>query len=190
MRLGLHQRRLNHHPLSTSEGCSPAVGCRSVSGRRHRPCRQPVCGTVQHAVSGRSSLRTDMSRERHIMRFNRSRAPTTTGRMERIHQTLSRELLDSAGAFVSIEVGNEAIDNLAHGHPLTPSNVRTRRARRLLTMWASDRSIHMVLDGAESGPMCGRSTLASKPIATLLVRYRSLCPMIHSSTLAPRKGIG
>lgn len=164
-------------------------------------------------------------------RLTKPRSPTTTGKIERFHKTLRRELLDSAGHFASIEAAQEAIDAWVHGYnhsrphqslgmatpatvfrpapveiippvpvdiePLTPNDVdaivppRPRRdlvsapefahgdsvhavewetvltprarlllpgdqqfkftaalARREVTVWASDRSIHIVLDGA------------------------------------------
>jgi transposase InsO family protein len=43
-------------------------------------------------------------------RLTKPRSPTTTGKIERFHKTLRRELLDSAGPFVSIEAAQEAID--------------------------------------------------------------------------------
>jgi transposase InsO family protein len=163
-------------------------------------------------------------------RLTKPRSPTTTGKIERFHKTLRRELLDSAGPFVSIEAAQEAVDAWVHGYnhsrphqslgmatpatvfrpapvdvvppmpvcsePLVPDivevivpprpkkhlappeqslddtihaveweTVLTPRARLLLpgdqqfkftaalarrevTVWASDRSIHIVLDGA------------------------------------------
>ena len=164
-------------------------------------------------------------------RLTKPRSPTTTGKIERFHKTLRRELLDSAGPFVSIEAAQETIGAWVHGdnysrphqslgmatpatifrpapvdvvppmpaateplgpdivdvivpprskqhlataaeHPLGGTidaveweTVPTPRARLLLpgdqqfkftaalarrsvTVWASDRSIHIVLDGA------------------------------------------
>lgn len=37
-------------------------------------------------------------------------SPTTTGKVERFHQTLRRELLDGCGAFESIEAAQAALD--------------------------------------------------------------------------------
>jgi transposase InsO family protein len=164
-------------------------------------------------------------------RLTKPRSPTTTGKIERFHKTLRRELLDAAGPFPSIEAAQEAIDAWVNGYnysrphqslamatpatvfrpapadpvppipvstdPLVPDVVEvvvpprprptlpspaealsvsaihavewetalTPRARLLLpgnqqfkftaalarrevTVWASDRSIHVVLDGA------------------------------------------
>ncbi|WP_431240942.1 IS481 family transposase (plasmid) [Mycolicibacterium aichiense] len=163
-------------------------------------------------------------------RLTKPRSPTTTGKIERLHKTLRREFLDSAGPFASIEAAQDAIDAWVRGYnhsrphqslgmatpatvfrpapveviapvpidtePLTPDVVEvvvpprpkqhlapvaehaldgtinaveweaalTPRARLLLpgdqqfkftaalarrevTVWASDRSIHIVLDG-------------------------------------------
>jgi transposase InsO family protein len=164
-------------------------------------------------------------------RLTKPRSPTTTGKIERWHTTLRRELLDAAGPFPSVESAQAAIDAWVQGYNhsrphqsldmaipvalfrpapvepvpaiavptepltaprldlvvsprkpavlsapvvgLTGSDVRavewettlTGRARLLLpgdqqlkftaalahrqvTVWASDRSIHVVLDGA------------------------------------------
>jgi hypothetical protein len=163
-------------------------------------------------------------------RLTKPRSPTTTGKIERWHKTLRRELLDAAGPFPDIETAQASIDAWVDGynhtrphqslgmatpatlfrpapiepiaalpvpvHPLTPSAVEvvvpprpvpalamhsecladndvhavewetalTPRARLLLpgnqqmkftaalarrtvTIWANDRSIHVVLDG-------------------------------------------
>lgn len=164
-------------------------------------------------------------------RLTKPRSPTTTGKIERFHKTLRRELLDSAGPFASIESAQEVIDAWVHGYnhnrphqslgmatpaavfrpapidlvppmpvtnePLVPDTVEvsvpprpnrhyfpaaeqlpgspihavewetvltprarlllpadqqfkftTALARREVTVWASDRSIHIMLDGA------------------------------------------
>jgi hypothetical protein len=44
-------------------------------------------------------------------RLTKRRSPTTTGKIERWHQTLRRELLDEAGAFATIEAAQAAIDS-------------------------------------------------------------------------------
>ncbi|WP_413803956.1 IS481 family transposase [Streptomyces iranensis] len=43
-------------------------------------------------------------------RLTQPASPTTTGKVERFHQTLRRELLDDCGAFESIEVAQAALD--------------------------------------------------------------------------------
>ena len=49
-------------------------------------------------------------------RLTKPRSSTTTGKIERFHKTLRRELLDSAGPFASIEAAQEAIDARVHGY--------------------------------------------------------------------------
>lgn len=49
-------------------------------------------------------------------RLTKPRSPTTTGKIERFHKTLRRELLDSAGPFASIEAAQEAIDAWVNGY--------------------------------------------------------------------------
>lgn len=49
-------------------------------------------------------------------RLTKPRSPTTTGKIERFHKTLRRELLDSAGPFASIEAAQEAIDAWVYGY--------------------------------------------------------------------------
>ena len=43
-------------------------------------------------------------------RLTKRRSPTTTGKIERFHRTLRRELLDETGAFDTIETAQTAID--------------------------------------------------------------------------------
>lgn len=49
-------------------------------------------------------------------RLTKRRSPTTTGKIERFHQTLGRELLDETGAFESIEAAQAAIDEWLHAY--------------------------------------------------------------------------
>lgn len=49
-------------------------------------------------------------------RLTKPRSPTTTGKIERFHKTLRRELLDAAGPFPSIEAAQEAIDAWVNGY--------------------------------------------------------------------------
>ncbi|WP_193045861.1 IS481 family transposase [Mycolicibacterium baixiangningiae] len=49
-------------------------------------------------------------------RLTRRRSPTTTGKVERFHKTLRRELLDETGAFESIEAAQAAIDEWVHAY--------------------------------------------------------------------------
>lgn len=47
-------------------------------------------------------------------RLTKRRSPTTTGKIERWHQTLRRELLDEAGAFADLAAAQAAIDAWVH----------------------------------------------------------------------------
>jgi transposase InsO family protein len=49
-------------------------------------------------------------------RLTKRRSPTTTGKVERFHRTLRRELLDEVGAFASIETAQAAIDEWVHAY--------------------------------------------------------------------------
>ena len=49
-------------------------------------------------------------------RLTRRRSPTTTGRIERFHRTLRRELLDEVGVFATIEAAQAAVDEWIHAY--------------------------------------------------------------------------
>lgn len=49
-------------------------------------------------------------------RLTKRRSPTTTGKIERFHNTLRRELLDETGAFESIEAAQAATDEWVHAY--------------------------------------------------------------------------
>jgi transposase InsO family protein len=49
-------------------------------------------------------------------RLTKRRSPTTTGKIERFHRTLRRELLDETGAFESIEAAQTAIHEWVHAY--------------------------------------------------------------------------
>ncbi|MGQ3200585.1 IS481 family transposase, partial [Microbacterium aurantiacum] len=49
-------------------------------------------------------------------RLTKRRSPTTTGKIERFHRTLRRELLDEVGAFASIEDAQAALDEWVHAY--------------------------------------------------------------------------
>jgi transposase InsO family protein len=84
-------------------------------------------------------------------RLTAPRSPTTTGKIERFHQTLRRELLDDARPFMSLLAAQAALDDWVRGYnatrphqslelhaPVTPSE-RFRsvsdRERELLPLW-------------------------------------------------------
>jgi transposase InsO family protein len=47
-------------------------------------------------------------------RLTKPRSPTTTGKIERWHKTLRRELLDHVAPFESLPAAQEAIDGWVH----------------------------------------------------------------------------
>ena len=49
-------------------------------------------------------------------RLTKRRTPTTTGKVERFHRTLRRELLDETGTFESTEAAQAAIDEWVHAY--------------------------------------------------------------------------
>ncbi|MBH1934531.1 IS481 family transposase [Streptomyces sp. AV19] len=49
-------------------------------------------------------------------RLTKPRSPTTTGKIERFHATLRRELLDGAGPFADLPAAQEAIDAWVHAY--------------------------------------------------------------------------
>lgn len=49
-------------------------------------------------------------------RLTKRRSPTTTGKIERFHRTLRRELLDETGAFATVEAAQAAIDEWVHAY--------------------------------------------------------------------------
>ncbi|AYJ47368.1 transposase [Rhodococcus sp. P1Y] len=49
-------------------------------------------------------------------RLTKRRSPTTTGKIERFHRTLRRELLDEVGPFASIEAAQLALDEWVHSY--------------------------------------------------------------------------
>jgi hypothetical protein len=49
-----------------------------------------------------------------VHRLTQPASPTTTGKVERFHQTLRRELLDDAGVFADLEAAQAAVDAFRH----------------------------------------------------------------------------
>lgn len=49
-------------------------------------------------------------------KLTKRHSPTTTGKIERFHRTLRRELLDEAGAFTDIESAQAALDEWVHAY--------------------------------------------------------------------------
>ncbi len=77
---------------------------KQFTGRHHRP--QPVEVMFERVC-----------RENGILqRLTRPRSPTTTGKIERWHKTLRRELLDHVVPFESLSTAQEAIDGWVHAY--------------------------------------------------------------------------
>jgi transposase InsO family protein len=97
--------------------------------------RETVHRAVHQALSGRGSVRTDLPGVRHHHALDQTPFTDTTGKIERFHKTLRRELLDSAGPFTSIAAAQVAIDAWVHGY---------NHSRR-------------VVNAAGAAPGCGRT---------------------------------
>jgi transposase InsO family protein len=77
---------------------------KQFTGRHHRP--QPV-----------EVMFEKVCRENGILqRLTKPRSPTTTGKIERWHKTLRRELLDHVAPFESLAAAQEAIDGWVHAY--------------------------------------------------------------------------
>lgn len=62
-------------------------------------------------------------------RLTKPRTPTTTGKIERFHQTLRRELLDDSGPFADLAGGQAAVDAWVHAY----SHLRPHQAIGMAT---------------------------------------------------------
>jgi hypothetical protein len=51
-----------------------------------------------------------------VHRLTQPASPTTTGMVERFHQTVRRELLDDAGAFADLDAAQAAVDGFLHDY--------------------------------------------------------------------------
>jgi transposase InsO family protein len=65
-------------------------------------------------------------------RLTKPRSPTTTGKIERWHKTLRRELLDAAGPFPDIETAQASIDAWVDGYNHTRPHQSLGMATRQL----------------------------------------------------------
>jgi transposase InsO family protein len=89
-------------------------------------------------------------------RLTQPASPTTTGKVERFHQTLRRELLDDAGLFASIEDAQAAVDGFLLEY-------NTNRPHQSLDMaFPADRFRPNQMPPAADGLGPGRATLAVK----------------------------
>jgi transposase InsO family protein len=90
-----------------------------------------------------------------VARNTKPRTPTTTGKVERFHQTLQRELLDHVDVWPDLETAQAAVDAFRHEY-------NTNRPHQSLTMaFPADRFIPRTAD--EAPPLRLPATLPSAP---------------------------
>src|SRR3954449_2609073 len=65
---------------------------------------------IASAAAARCSFDKICRRNGIVHRLTEPRSPTTTGKVERFHQTLRRELLDHCGPFADIPAAQAAVD--------------------------------------------------------------------------------
>jgi hypothetical protein len=104
-------------------------------------------------------------------RLTRRRSPTTTGRIERFHRTLRRELLDEVGVFATIEAAQAAVDEWIHAYNThrrhQSSDMATQRACS-----AHDRTTNRPLPRPIVG--AGASAATPQPIVSIPTEARPL----------------
>lgn len=101
-------------------------------------------------------------------RLTKRRSPTTTGKIERFHRTLRRELLDETGAFESIEAAQAAIDSWIDAY----NTVRPHQSLDMATpaslfrSRATEPEPPSVVDAARPGEATGPLPLTTPPSPT------------------------
>ncbi|GAB3038233.1 hypothetical protein MBOU_25290 [Mycobacterium bourgelatii] len=92
-------------------------------------------------------------------RLTKRRSPTTTGKVERFHRTLRRELLDEVGAFESIDAAQAAIDEWVHAY----NTARPHQSLNMVTPASlfRSRSSESVLKPVQTGLADASSTAAA-----------------------------
>nr|WP_239136199.1 IS481 family transposase [Dactylosporangium siamense] len=93
-----------------------------------------------------------------VHRLTQPASPTTTGKVERFHQTLRRELLDDIGEFIDLAAGQAAVDRFLHEY-------NTNRPHQALDMaFPADRfRPNTATDGAALLPLKVPSILGVTP---------------------------
>jgi transposase InsO family protein len=108
--------------------------------------------TARFAATGGEAPFDKICRKNGIThRLTQPRSPTTTGKIERFHQTLRRELLDDAAPFVSVLAAQAALDDWVRafqrqaaapigrprgaGHPAERFQPAPAEQRELLPLW-------------------------------------------------------
>jgi hypothetical protein len=112
-----------------------------------------------------------------VHRLTQPASATTTGKVERFHQSLRRELLDDAGVFADLQTAQAAVDGFRHEY-------NTRRPHQSLGMgFPADRfSPNTGADGQQLVPLKLPATLT----AAMTAGPASQTPMpVDSSALTP-----
>ena len=103
-------------------------------------------------------------------RLTRPRSPTTTGKIERLHQSLQRELLDVHGPFASLEALQAALDAWRRGVQHRPAAPVTGHGLPRLPVRPGDVAAAAAGAGRSSPQPASRSSLSRTS------RHRRTCP--------------
>lgn len=87
-----------------------------ISAVLDRPSGSAVCEGIHRSTCREYGI---------TARLTKRRSPTTTGKIERFHRTLCRELLDETGAFETLEAAQIAIDEWVHARPYQSLDMAT-----------------------------------------------------------------
>lgn len=105
-------------------------------------------------------------------RLTKRRSPTTTGKVERFHRTLRRELLDETGAFESIEAAQTAIDEWVRAY----NTVRPHQSLDMATPASlfrsrvTDPDLHPAADAARPDKPTSSVPLTTPPTVNIAPR--------------------
>src|SRR4051794_5861046 len=130
----------------------PSARRSGAMARRRRSSRTTASSSaIASAAAVRCSSTRSCRRNAITHRLTAPRSPTTTGKIERFHQTLRRELLDDARPFASVLAAQAAIDDwvrdynaqrphqsLERSRPVTPAErfqPVPEHERELLELW-------------------------------------------------------
>ena len=116
-------------------------------------------------------------------RLTKRRSPTTTGKVERFHRTLRRELLDETGAFASIEAAQAAIDEWVHAY----NTVRPHQSLNMATPASLFRSRASALHPAADADRPDEPTRSIPLLAPLAVNKAA--QPIEIDTRVPPSGV-
>jgi Integrase core domain len=104
-------------PGDRSDGMRGVRGCvaavRDPGPGAHRQ-RQAVHRPVPAAPAGRGDVRADLPGERRHRPQHQTPHPTTTGKVERFHQSLQGEFLDSVEVWPDLETAQATVDAFRH----------------------------------------------------------------------------